>query len=70
MKPHYFEQDEADSEDIQLQMAKAQGYVPGTCLLNGIIVMDETRRGRNPCKGCAGPRDKCYGAEMQMSRNE
>ena len=61
MKPHYFEQDEADNDDLQLSMAKAQGYVPKTCLLCGIIVMDEIKNARVPCDGCEGPRDKCFG---------
>lgn len=61
MKPHYFEQDEADKDDIQLEMAKGQGYVPRTCLLGGIVVMDEIRNTRHPCDGCKGPREKCYG---------
>lgn len=33
MKPHYFDQPIADLDDIPLQMAKGQGYVPSTCLL-------------------------------------
>ena len=63
MKPHYFEQTEADTDDMLLGMAKMQGYVPKTCLLNGATVMDEIQEGRNPCWGCEGPRDKCGGAE-------
>ena len=66
MKPHYFEQDEADKDDIQLEMAKMQGYVPRTCLLNGIIVMDEIRNGRLPCDGCKCPREKCLGRPQWM----
>ena len=30
MKPHYFEQEQADRDDIMLDMAKSQGYVPKT----------------------------------------
>jgi len=61
MKPHYFDQSESDSDDMQLGMAIMQGYVPKTCLLNGVIVMSEVGSGRNPCHGCNGPRDKCHG---------
>jgi hypothetical protein len=61
MKLHYFEQAEADSDDIMLSMAKGQGYVPRTCLLGGMIVMGETRAGRDACAGCEGPREKCHG---------
>ena len=61
MKPHYFEQGEADKDDIHLQMAKAQGYVPKTCLLGGSLVMEVIKGAQNPCKGCEAPRDKCKG---------
>ena len=61
MKPHYFEQTGADKDDIHLAMAKAQGYVPQTCLLCGIVVMDEVTRGEDACAGCTGPREKCQG---------
>ena len=61
MKPHYFDQNEADIDDIQLGMAKIQGYVPQKCLLGGVIVMSEINAGRSPCWGCNGPREKCDG---------
>ncbi len=61
MKIHYFEQQEADFNDLQLMMAKGQGYVPQTCLLGGLTVFCEIAEGRDPCKGCEGPRDKCKG---------
>jgi len=61
MKLHYFEQDKADTDDVNLQMAVAQGYVPTTCLLNGQVVMDEIQNQRNPCWGCSAPREKCNG---------
>ena len=65
MKPHYFEQTEADSDDMQLGMAKMQGYVPKGCLLGGMVVMDEVTKGRNPCWGCECQRDKCNGKPKQ-----
>ena len=65
MKPHYFEQTEADQDDMQLGMAKMQGYVPQACLLGGTVVMDEINKGRNPCWGCKGPRDKCGGKDKR-----
>ena len=61
MKPHYFEQQEADTDDMLLGMAKMQGYVPQTCLLGGATVMGEVRAIRSPCDGCHGPREKCKG---------
>lgn len=61
MKLHYFNQDEADTNDTALEMAKMQGYVPKTCLLGGIVVMSEINHGLNPCWGCNGPRPRCRG---------
>lgn len=61
MKPHYFEQPEADQDDMALAMAKQQGYVPLTCLLGGATVMSEVSKGRDACYGCNGPRNVCGG---------
>ena len=61
MKLHYFDQGSADDSDWHLKMAIAQGYVPKTCLLGGMTVMHEVNQGRNPCDGCAGPREECLG---------
>ncbi len=61
MKLHYFEQNEADTDDFQLKMAIQQGYVPKTCLLSGIVVMSEVFAGGDACVGCNAPRDKCHG---------
>lgn len=61
MKPHYFDQDVGDQDDIQLKMAIGQGYVPDTCLLGGGVVLGEVNAGNDPCSGCEGPRDKCQG---------
>lgn len=61
MNPHYFNQNEADTDDIFLQMAIQQGYVRQTCLLNGQIVMGLVQKGQDPCNGCEGPREKCQG---------
>ena len=61
MKFHYFRQKKRDTDDIQLGMAISQGYVPSTCLLGGVVVMDEINHDRDPCAGCAGPRKKCHG---------
>lgn len=66
MKPHYFNQAEPDPDDIQLAMAKGQGYVPKTCLLGGPVAMSEVLAGRNPCWGCEGPRDKCHGKPKRV----
>lgn len=61
MKPYYFNQAEPDSDDINLQMAIGQGYVPRTCLLGGMVVMGLVNKGEDACKGCAGPRERCHG---------
>ena len=58
---HYFDQTEADPSDMLLNMSKAQGYVPNTCLLGGATVWNEVRRGVDPCAGCNGPRETCKG---------
>ncbi len=60
-KPHYFDQAEADSDDMHLGMAIMQGYVPQGCLLGGAVVMSETSAGRKACWGCNGPRERCHG---------
>jgi hypothetical protein len=65
VKPHYFNQDKADDDDMLLGMAKMQNYVPKTCLLGGSVVMAEVDAGVNPCWGCEGPRDKCKGKPKQ-----
>lgn len=62
MKLHYFDQEKADSNDMLLGMAKLQGYVPVSCLLDGMTVMHEVKENRNPCDGCRGPREKCFGS--------
>jgi len=61
MKPHYFDQDEADKDDMFLDMAKMQGYIPQTCLLGGQVVMGLVNEGKSPCKGCNCDRNKCKG---------
>ena len=61
MKPHYFNQDKPDENDVLLQMAIHQGYVPGGCLLGGQVVMSLIQNNEDPCKGCACPRQKCLG---------
>lgn len=65
MKPHYFEQDQADADDMQLGMAKMQGYVPQGCLLGGAVVMGEVMEGNDPCAGCEADRSKCGGRDKR-----
>jgi len=65
MKPHYFEQNKPDADDMLLAMAKFQGYVPSNCLLGGPTVMAEVQLQRSPCMGCEGPREKCGGKPKQ-----
>lgn len=59
--PHYFNLENAPENDINLKMAKGQGYVPVNCLLNGNVVMGLVNDGKDPCKGCNCNRDKCGG---------
>ena len=61
MKTHYYSQEKADLDDWQLEMAIGQGYIPKTCLLGGVVVMGLINDGKDPCRGCAGPREKCQG---------
>jgi hypothetical protein len=61
MKIHYFDQKEPDKDDLLLQMAKEQGYVPNTCLLGGQTVMGLVNSGKDPCDGCKCDRSKCCG---------
>ena len=68
MKLNYFNQNKADKNDMILEMAIMQGYVPKTCLLNGAIVMSEITCSRDPCAGCNCPRDKCHGRPRQAER--
>lgn len=70
MKAHYFNQDRADDDDHELGMAMMQGYVPKTCLLNGVVVMAEVAGGRKPCWRCNGPRARCHGAEKRKENEE
>ena len=65
VKLHYFNQEKADESDIQLKMAKGQGYVPEGCLLAGIVVMDEVNKGNDPCAGCNCERGKCDGRDKK-----
>lgn len=47
--------------DIPLKMAIGQGYVPATCYLPGIIVMNLMNEGKDPCNGCNLDRSICKG---------
>lgn len=65
LKLHYFGQDRADESDMQLGMAKMQGYVPQTCLLGGMTVMMCVNEGKDPCDGCQCDRLKCKGRDKR-----
>ena len=60
-KLHYFEEGKADPNDHFLNMSIGQGYVPKGCLLGGQLVFGLVNEGKDPCKGCYGPRDICKG---------
>ena len=66
-KLHYFDQEKADAADFLLKAAKNQGYVPDTCLLGGVVVMDEMRKGHDPCAGCNCIRSKCGGRAKEAT---
>lgn len=68
MKPHYFNQKEADRDDLRLRMCKDLGYVPTTCLLNGMVVWDEVQKGNDPCSGCSCERSICNGRPKSIKR--
>lgn len=57
----YFDQDKADPSDRLLNIAIGRGAVPDSCLLGGMIVMQNVAAGCDPCSGCNGPRHKCGG---------
>lgn len=67
MKPHYFDQGQADPDDFMLKACINQGYVPPTCLLNGAIVLAEVNAARVPCAGCEAPREKCHGSPRSLN---
>lgn len=66
MKIQYFNQEQSDEDDMLLNAAKMQGYVPTTCLIGGATVMMEINNGSNPCHYCEGPRDKCQGSPKAL----
>lgn len=68
MKLHYFDQPAPDADDLQLQMAIQQGYVPATCRLGGAVVMAETRAGRDACAGCSCDRAVCRGRPKRQEQ--
>ena len=70
MKPHYFDQSEADADDMELQMAIHQGYVPAKCLLGGRTIESEIAKGNDPCLGCKCKRTKCGGRSPILSTLE
>ena len=67
---HYFSKEKAPSTDIELWMAKNQGYVPQNCLLAGPVVMGLVAEGSSPCDGCNGPREKCGGRAKDTYRGK
>jgi len=61
VKHQYFSQGKADKDDLLLQHAVAQEWVPKGCLLEEWLVHDLRSGGIDPCAGCRGPREKCGG---------
>lgn len=60
-RPHYFDSPDAAGSDTMLRMAIGQGYVPGKCLLGGVIVMGSINEMKDPCRGCECDRSICGG---------
>lgn len=50
-------------QDLLLEMAKQQGYVPPKCYMVGKLVFALQRRGDDPCVGCVGNRLICGGRQ-------
>jgi hypothetical protein len=61
LKLSYFDQEKADDDDFLLKRCIIGRVVPPTCLLGGDIVFKCDCEDKDPCKGCAGPREKCKG---------
>ena len=53
------------SEDIALDMAKDQGYVPKGCYLKGEVITILILQGKDPCAGCNLNRKKCGGRKHE-----
>ena len=62
---HYFTEGKADPRDLYLEACISQGYVPSGCLLVGQLVWALVNDGKDPCAGCAGPREICGGREKE-----
>lgn len=64
---HYFLDREKAKDDMLLQMAISQAYVPKECLLVGQVVMGLMNKGIHPCSDCRGDRDVCKGRSFVNS---
>ena len=64
MELQYFEDGQIDNDDIQHKMAVNQGYVPQTCRLGGMIIMNAINQSLDPCKGCHCDRSECHGRNV------
>jgi hypothetical protein len=72
MKLNYFNDPQADDDDMALNIAKTQGYVPQTCLQGGTFVMSIINSGisKDPCKGCECDRLKCNGRPKEEIKSK
>lgn len=64
MKLHYFNQNEADADDVTLALMKDVGTVPPGCLLGGVTARAMVLNGNPPCDNCKGPRERCGGSAL------
>ena len=69
MKPHYFEQDQADQDDLLLKQAIYDGVVPYGCLNSGKTVIGLFAfNNTDPCSCCEGPRQRCGGRPNNIGK--
>jgi hypothetical protein len=68
MKLFYASVEEANSaNDMRRQMAIQQGYVPATCILAGMVIMNEIGEHNDHCAGCYLDRAICHGRPQQQT---
>lgn len=46
-------------KDTMRELCVQQGYVPATCILDGMIIIGLINKGKSPCDGCNANRDIC-----------
>lgn len=59
--------DVIEISDLLREACVAQGYVPSTCTLPGVIVFHCVKTGQDPCHGCNMDRAECKGREKRTA---